>query len=80
MQKAIIGKHAEVDPTVQQLPTAKPEISRAVKSKFTKTRGGQSGTRSPVQPGQETLLWLSMGSTRPRSRGSNSRTATSQKG
>jgi hypothetical protein len=60
VQEPITGKPAEVDPTVQQLLTAKPKLSGAANRKLKKASVGQSGTGGPVRPGHETSPRFSM--------------------
>ena len=78
-QGASIGKPAEDDIKVQQLPTARTKLSGAARRKLRKAKEGQSGTGSLRQPGHETSPQPSMGPKRPRSGGSHSHRETSQK-
>jgi hypothetical protein len=78
-QGASIGKPAEEDIKVQQLPSARTKLPGAARRKLRKAKEGQRGTGSLTQLGHKTSPQPSMGPKRHRSGGSHSHRETSQK-
>jgi hypothetical protein len=67
--KAITEKREELNPTVQNLPTAKPGLYGGTRRKHKKVRAGQSDTGSVTQSGHKTIPPLSTSPKRHRSGG-----------